>query len=121
MFAEVYDVDLQKELIVKTENLVREIDKLKEERYKAYQQWAINKLNDARKEWDSYNIVTDKRAIAMFNKYILEINPALLLPDVNTLYNSLYQLIYNELPNKAKAEMQYNKAVSSKVKKLEDF
>ena len=57
----------------------------------------------------------------MFNDYILEINPALLLPDVNTLYNNLYQLIYSEIPDKEKAEFQYKKATSSKVKHLEDF
>ena len=79
----------------------------------------MEKLNAARKKWNSYNVVTDGRAQDMFNDYILEINPALLLPDVNSLYNNIYQLIYNELPNKA--WMQYRKATYENVKQLEDF
>lgn len=114
----IYDSELRKTLTAEIETLSSLVSALSKDRYKAYQQWALKKLNQARKQWDSYNVVTGASAKAMFKAYILKINPALLLPDVNSLYNSIYQLIYNKLPNKA--EMQYLKA-TSQVKQLEDF
>lgn len=119
LLSSIYDLDLRKTLASEIESLSPLVSKLSQDRYKAYQKWAVEKLNAARKKWDSYNVVTDKRAQNMFNDYILEINPALLLPDVNSLYNNIYQLIYNELPNKA--WMQYRKATYDNVKQLEDF
>ena len=119
LLSSIYDPDLRKTLMASIESLSPIVSSLAKDRYKAYQKWAIGKLNAARKKWAYYNVVTDARAKDMFNDYILEINPALLLPDVNSLYNNLYQLIYNELPDKA--EMQYQKAISSRVKQLEDF
>ena len=119
LLSSIYDAELKKTLAAEIEALSPLVSELSKERYKAYQKWALDKLNSARKQWDSYNVVTDARAKAMFNAHILEINPALLLPDVNSLYNNLYQLIYNELPNKT--EMQYLKATSHQVKQLEDF
>lgn len=121
LLAAIYDPDLRKSLATEIESLAPLVTTLSKDRYKAYQKWALNKLNGAREKWAYYNVVTNARARAMFNDYILEINPALLLPDVNTLYNNLYQLIYSEIPDKEKAEFQYKKATSSKVKHLEDF
>ena len=121
LLAAVYDLELRKALAVEIETLSPLVSGLSKERYKAYQQWALGKLNDAREKWAYYTVITDGRARDMFNDYILEINPALLLPDVNSLYNNLYQLIYNELPDKEKAEWQYKKAISEQVKQLEDF
>ena len=121
LLAAVYDLELRKALAVEIETLSPLVSGLSKERYKAYQQWALGKLNDAREKWAYYTVITDGRARDMFNDYILEINPALLLPDVNSLYNNLYQLIYNELPDKEKAEWQYKKAISERVKQLEDF
>lgn len=119
LLSSIYDLDLRKTLASEIESLSPLVSKLSQDRYKAYQKWAVERLNEARKAWNSYNVVTDKRAQNMFNDYILEINPALLLPDVNSLYNNIYQLIYNELPNKA--WMQYRKATYENVKQLEDF
>ena len=115
---EIYDIDLRKDLSKEIEKLPPKVTELSKERYKTYQSWAIEKLNNARIKWDTTTIVTDNDAKKMFNDYILEINTSLLLPDVNTLYNSIYQLIYDQLPNKA--EMQYKKATHP-VKHLEDF
>lgn len=119
LLSSIYDLDLRKTLASEIESLSPLVSKLSQDRYKAYQKWAVERLNEARKTKDSYNVVTDERAQNMFNDYILEINPALLLPDVNSLYNNIYQLIYNELPNKA--WMQYRKATYENVKQLEDF
>ena len=76
-------------------------------------------MSVAIKQYNSYNVVTDGRAKDMFNTYLLSINTGLLLPDVSTFYNDVYQKIYNELPNKA--EHQYKKATYSYIKQLEDF
>ena len=119
LLSSIYEPDLRKTLAAEIESLSPLVSNLSKDRYKAYQKWAVERLNKARETWNSYNVVTDKRAQDMFNDYILEINPALLLPDVNSLYNNIYQLIYNELPNKA--WMQYRKATYEKVKQLEDF
>lgn len=122
LFIAIYDVDLQKTLISKAECISTMNISLSKERYKAYQEWAINKLEAARKKYyEDYNVVTDKRAMQMFDDYILEINPAILLPDVNSFYNSIYQLIYTQLPDKEKPKKQYQKAASTKIKQLEDF
>ncbi len=119
LLSSIYDSNLRTTLITEIESLSPLVTSLSQKRYKAYQKWAVKKLNKAREKWNSYTVVSDTNAQDMFCDYILEINPALLLPDVNSLYNSIYQLIYNELPNKA--WMQYRKATYAKVKQLEDF
>ncbi len=119
LLSSVYDLDLRKTLAAEVESLSLRVTSLSQERYKAYQEWAIKKLNEAIKQWNSTLIIKDKIAQEMFRNYIFEINPALLLPDVNSLYNNIYQIIYDQLPNKA--EMQYQKATFKNVKQLEDF
>ena len=116
---EIYDIDLRKDLSKEIEKLPPKVTELSKERYKTYQSWAIEKLDNARKEFDKV-WKNDDNMTKIFNSYILEINTAILLPDVNTLYNSIYQLIYNKMSKKIKVEMQYKKATHP-VKQLEDF
>ena len=119
LLASIYDPELKKTLSNEVATLSPLVSRLSKNRYKAYQKWALNNLYAIIRWRENNTFVFDREAIDLFDKYILEINPALLLPDVNSLYNNLYQFVYNELPNKA--EMQYKKATSSQVKQLEDF
>ena len=120
LLSAVYDLDLKKTLAADLESLSPIVSDLSRNRYKAYQEWAIKQLKGARDAWNAETVVSDEDAERMFNDYILKIDTALLLPDVNTLYSSLYQLIYNELPTKKKAEMQIKKA-KQQLMRLEDF
>lgn len=126
LLSSIYDPDLRKMLTTSIESLSPIVSSLSKDRYKAYQNWAVERLNAARKKWAkeirwTSTLSGSKKDIAqaLFNDYLLEINPGLLLPDVNSLYNSLYQLFYNEFSDKA--GMQYRKAIYRQVKQLEDF
>lgn len=119
LLAEVPDSETRKYLESSMEKAAQQVEELTKSRYKAYQEWAAGQINAAIKQYNSYNVVTDGRAKDMFNTYLLSINTGLLLPDVSTFYNDVYQKIYNELPDKA--EHQYKKATYSYIKQLEDF
>lgn len=119
LLAEVPDLDTRKYLESAMEEAAQQVENLTKSRYKAYQEWAAGQINAAIKEYNSYTVVTDGRATNMFNTYLLSINTGLLLPDLSTFYNDVYQKIYKELPDKA--ENQYKKATYSYIKQLEDF
>jgi len=119
LLAKVPDLETRQKLESTMEEWAQQVDSLTKARYKAYQEWAAGQINAAIKEYNSYNVVTDGRATNMFNNYLLSINTGLLLPDLSTFYNDVYQKIYNELPKKA--ENLYNKATYSGIKQLEDF
>ena len=119
LLAEVPDLETRKYLESAMENAAQQVEELTKTRYKAYQKWAAEQINAAIKQYNSYNVVTDGRAKDLFNTYLLSINTGLLLPDLSTFYNDVYQKIYNELPDKA--EHQYKKATYSDIKQLEDF
>lgn len=119
LLTEVPDLETRRYLESAMDNAAQQVEELTKTRYKAYQEWAAGQINAAIKEYNSYNVVTDGRAQNMFNTYLLSINTGLLLPDLSTFYNDVYQKIYNELPDKA--QHQYNKATYSYIKQLEDF
>ena len=123
LLAEVPDLDTRKHLESAMEEAAQQVEELAKSRYKAYQEWAVSVLNDAMNKYDKIKVFNDDDALQLFNEYhIIEINPSLLTYDVNSFYNSVYQIIYTELDGaKKKSDMQYNKATSSKVKQLEDF
>ena len=114
----IYEPDLRKQLTTRIEKLPPQVSKLSEKRYKKYQKWAVAQLSAANKEF-TQSKESAEAAEKVFRDYILNINPALLLPDVSSLYNSIYQRIYKKLSNKA--YMQYKKATYEYVKQLEDF
>ena len=117
----IYDPELRKTLTAEIETLSPLVSTLSKDRYKAYQQWVLRKLNQAKNMWAATNRHSKDDARKILNSCMLMINPALLLPDINTLYNTLYQLAYKELPNREKPEWQYKKATFRQVKQLEDF
>lgn len=119
LLAKVPDLETRQKLESTMEEWAQQVDSLTKARYKAYQEWAAGQINAAIKEYNSYIVKTDARATSMFNNYLLSINTGLLLPDLSTFYNDVYQKIYNELPDKA--ENLYKKATYSYIKQLEDF
>lgn len=95
---------------------------LSKARYTAYQEWARERLKGAitqYKKYDTKMSVTKEEAKEIFNNYFLDIDPSLLVADIQTLYGSIYRFVYDKL-EEDKAEMEYNKAKHDS-KKLEDF
>jgi hypothetical protein len=87
-------------------------------RYNKYQKWALELLQECHKKYKSYNVVTDARGNALFNSYLLDINPALLSYDMQSLYNSIYQKVYEEVEDKAASQITKG---SHTCRSLEDF
>ena len=117
----VYDIDLRKSLADEISSLTPIVTNLHKKRYGAYNEWAIEKLDKARKLYNDTSFITKggEKAANIFYDYIVPIRLDLLISDVQTLYNSIYQLIYKKLNNPA--FHQYRKAISKDVKTLEDF
>lgn len=99
--------------------------KISSKRYLAYQLWALDKIEDARQSRDSvgtFKPYKDEKAIEDFKKYLMDIDRGLLSYDVGMCYDKVYHLIFTEqVPTKKQAELQYEKAKSEKMGKLEDF
>ena len=117
--AEISDDKMQIEVLddlKKAGDFLQDLSKL---RYEAYQKWALEQLKQCHKAYkDSGWHTSDKEGNAIFKKYILDINPALLNYDMQSLYNSIYSKVYAEVGNQA--ESQITKA-SHVCKSLEDF
>ena len=94
------------------------LQELSKDRYTAYQKWALECLRECHSKYKSYNVVTDARGNSLFNDFLLDINPALLSYDMQTLYNSIYQKVYEEVEDKAASQLS---KASHVCKSLEDF
>ena len=92
---------------------------LSKDRYIAYQKWALERLKECHKAYKDTGLITNaKEANAIFNEYLLDINPALLSYDMQSLYNSIYQKVYAAVGDKAASQISKAGHV---CKSLEDF
>ena len=115
---EVSDEKMQIEILEDLKNAESYLQELSKGRYNAYQKWALQLLRDCHVKYTSYSVVTNDRGNRLFNDYLLDINPALLSYDMQSLYNSIYQKVYNEVEDKAVSQIV---KASHKCKSLEDF
>ncbi len=120
-FPQVEDLGTRNALIKHAAVTTSVIEDLGKKRYLAYQKWATGVLNKLRLAYNDETVVSNQDARNMFDNHLMEIDTSLLLPEVATFYNGLYQLVYDQLPSENKAEKQYQKAISPNLKKLEDF
>lgn len=121
---EISDDEMQKEVfddLKKAGDFLQDLSKL---RYNAYQKWALEQLKNCHKSFISYKKlfglknITKAQGNELFNNYLLDINPALLSYDMQSLYNSIYQEVYDVVEDKT--ESQITKA-NHVCKSLEDF
>lgn len=121
LLAEVSDLETRKELESIIEKIPQYINDLSNDRFAEYQKWAVKVLNDAMNKYNNYTVFSDEKAMTLFNDGIKDINPSLLIYDVNSFYNGVYQIIYKELDGaKKQSDLQYRKA-TNQTKSLEDF
>ena len=93
-------------------------------RYQAYQLWALDKIKKAFESRYSVGIKAyrNQKAISDFENYLMDIDRSLLTYDVGTCYDKMHAEIFGkQVPDKQKARLQYQKATSDKIGKLEDF
>ncbi len=118
---DVSDETMQKEILDDLKTTGKNVQELSKNRYNVYQKWALEKLTNCHNAYNSEKLVSDDDAAQLFRDYLLAINPALLAPDLSSLYNSIYQRVYNKLGNAdKKANFQIKKA-SQECMSLEDF
>ena len=103
--AEVSDEKMQIEILADLKKAAEYLQELSKDRYNAYQKWALGQLQECHSKYKSYNVVTDARGNDLFNSYLLDINPALLSYDMQSLYNSIYQKVYEEVEDKAASQI----------------
>lgn len=116
--AEISDDKMQIEVLAdlkKTREFLQDLARI---RYNKYQKWALELLQECHRKYKSYNIVTDARGNTLFNSYLLDINPALLSYDMQSLYNSISQKVYEKVEDKAASQITKG---SHTCKSLEDF
>jgi Tfp pilus assembly protein PilN len=116
--AEISDDKMQMEVLADLKKAGEFLQDLAKIRYNKYQKWALELLQECHKKYKSYNVVTDARGNALFNSYLLDINPALLSYDMQSLYNSIYQKVYEEVEDKAASQITKG---SHTCRSLEDF
>lgn len=116
--AEISDEKMQAEVLADLKKAGDYLQELSKDRYNAYQKWALERLRECHKKYKSYNVVTDARGNNLFNEFLLDINPALLSYDVQSLYNSIYQKVYEEVEDKAASQLR---KASHVCRSLEDF
>lgn len=121
----VYDEKGQKAVRETIDDLRNFMQKIIDIRYKAYQKWAIDKIEAARKSREDISALkaySNSKAIEDFKTYLMDIDRGLLTYDVGTCYDKVHQLIFVEqIPDSKKAEIQYQKATFDRIGKLEDF
>lgn len=89
-------------------------------RNRRYQEYAIWWCEKSFEEYKSYKVVSDNNAIDIINKYLADIDQALLVPAVSSLYMDVLAKLLNELPWNKRAELEIKLATDIK-KRLEDF
>ena len=121
----IFDEEGQKKAVETFEDTQKLALKVSAKRYQAYQMWAIEKIEAARKmatkPWyrKDPNEIEAKR---IFRDWLEDIDRSLLTYDVGTCYDKVYDLIVFQCVGKpAQAALQYEKATFDKIGKLEDF
>lgn len=89
-------------------------------RYHAYQLWAVDKIEKARKTVTDKNH-SSREAKRLFRNMLMDIDRSLLTYDVGTCYDKIYGIVFDEIDKTDHAELQYVKATFDKIGKLEDF
>lgn len=102
--------------LVKNNNL---INKYLEDRYKAYQTWALEECNKGVKYYDD-GVFDDSDARIVLYNYLIKIDRSLLTSEIAEIYNYILNKCYTEVSGKAMAEFQRNVATATQ-KKLEEF
>jgi len=113
----VYDMEKRKEIELNIEQVSKNIANLNKERYKAYQKWAVEQCDNAFTKYKAETVVSTKEAENFIDGFLLEIDTALLTPEVSTLY----QDILRKLLAKVDAAKYEIKLATRSKKTLEDF
>ena len=121
----VYDDENQKKVRELVKDISSLIQKISDKRYKAYNKWAIDKIENARRSRDetsTWKAYTNEQASRDFQDWLMDIDRGLLTHDIGSCYDDVFKKIfYDQIPDKWKAQHQYKKATFEKIGKLEDF